>query len=65
MAKHEISDSVTFQAVCSKGDYFGPYESSRVAAETDAGIHNSKPGCENHIVKIVKVSTVVKAFANK
>ena len=65
MAKHEITDSITFQAVCFKGDYYGPYKVSRVAAETDAASHNAKLGCENHVVKIVKVTTVVKPFVNK
>lgn len=61
--KHAIQDSISFQAVCTKGDYYGPYEASSKAAEIDAANHTSGPGNTNHVVKIVQVTTKVRLFA--
>jgi hypothetical protein len=63
--KHLIRDNTNFQAVCSKGDYFGPYEQDKHQARKDAASHNAKPGCENHIVNIVQTTTVVRPFMNR
>ena len=63
--KHEILDSVTFQAVCKKGDFFGEYQPTKPLARGDAARHNAKPGCENHIVSIVQTTTIVKPFSDK
>jgi len=65
IAKHKVANDETFQAVCTKGDYYGPYETTSNAAEIDAASHTSKPGKQNHIVKIVGVRTTVRVFARK
>jgi hypothetical protein len=61
----KFTDTKTFQAVCTKGDFNGTRRASQDEAETDAASHTSKPGKTNHVVKIITTVTTVKAFSNK
>lgn len=63
--KHLMEDNETFQAVCTKGDFFGNFRETRRDARQDAAGHNAKPGCENHVVSIIQTTTVVRPFNAK
>lgn len=59
--KHLLKDSETFQAVCTKGDFFGTNRDTRKEALLDAAAHNSKPKSKNHVVNIIRTTIAVKA----
>ena len=60
--RHLTKDNTSWQAVCTKGDFYGNHETTKDAAEVDAAGHNAKPGCENHKVNIIQTTVKVKAF---
>ena len=67
MAKQSIRegkliDSVKHQAICTKCTYSGIFRDTIREAEDDAESHTSKPGNQNHIVRIATIKTVVKVF---
>ncbi|MBL7770013.1 MAG: hypothetical protein JNK20_13605 [Flavipsychrobacter sp.] len=59
----KLEEGVTYQAVCTKGDFFGKHHSNSNDAEADAANHTSKPGKTNHVVKIITTIQQVRAFS--
>lgn len=58
-------EGVDYQAVCTKGDFFGTHFTDPDDAEGEAASHTSKPGKTNHIVKIITTTKQVKTFTSK
>jgi hypothetical protein len=63
--KKKFTDTTTYQAVCTRGDFNGIRRATEDEAEADAANHNSKPGNTNHIVKIITTVTTHKSVSNK
>jgi len=70
MAKHfsredKLVDNTKHQAICTKCNFAGTFRDTVREAEDDADSHTSKPGNENHIVRVVTIKTVGKRFSSR